>query len=112
MEIWLGELERTIKYDKWYFGHFHGNKNMGKYEMLFEKIKSIDIFEEEKVMEGKEFYTTNEIAEYFQVSPATIRNWIKKDMIIGNKLNNGRYLISYASLQKFLRDNYHYANNK
>lgn len=105
MEIWLGELERTITYDKWYFGHFHGNKNMGKYEMLFEKIKPIDTYIEGEYMEGKEFYTTKEIAEYFKVTQPTIRKWIKEDLLIGHKLNNGRYLISYASLQKFLKDN-------
>ena len=41
MEIFLGEVESSITYGKWYFGHFHGNKNMGRFEMLFDKIKAI-----------------------------------------------------------------------
>lgn len=42
MELFLGLLERAITYRKWYFAHYHGNKSMGKYEMLFEKIKPLD----------------------------------------------------------------------
>ena len=122
MEIWLGELERTITYDKWYFGHFHGNKNMGKYEMLFEKIKPIDMYidnnpfidriEKEKTTDGKEFYTVKEVANYFRISQGTVRNWIKKNYIDSTKLKSGRYVISYDNLEKFVREHYHYANNK
>ena len=42
MEIFLGEVERSITYNKFYCGHFHGNKNCGKFEMLFDKIKVIE----------------------------------------------------------------------
>ena len=122
MEISLGELERTITYDKWYFGHFHGNKNMGKYEMLFEKIKPIDMYidnnpfidriEKEKTTDGKEFYTVKEVANYFRISQGTVRNWIKKNYIDSTKLKSGRYVISYDNLEKFVREHYHYANNK
>lgn len=41
-EIWLGEIKNSITFDKWYFGHFHGDKNMGFFEMLFNKIKVIE----------------------------------------------------------------------
>ena len=125
MEIWLGELERTITYDKWYFGHFHGNKNMGKYEMLFEKIKPIDMYIDNNIYVEKidtadnivnknkqKFYTIKNIAEYFKVSQGTVRNWVKKNYLIANKLNSGRYLISEDDLQTFIKEHYHYANNK
>lgn len=41
-EIWLGQVKNNISFNKWYFGHFHGDKNMGTYEMLYYKIKTID----------------------------------------------------------------------
>lgn len=40
-EIWLSEVEKNIKYDKWFFGHYHGEKdiyNDGKVMMLYRKI--------------------------------------------------------------------------
>ena len=40
-EEWLSEIEEKLDYEKWYFGHYHGNKRVGKSEMLFEGIKEL-----------------------------------------------------------------------
>ncbi|MBQ8040971.1 MAG: metallophosphoesterase [Lachnospiraceae bacterium] len=40
-EEWLSEIEEKLDYEKWYFGHYHGNKRLGKSEMLFEGIKEL-----------------------------------------------------------------------
>lgn len=41
-EQFLSKVKNNIKYTKWYFGHFHGDKDVGEYEMLYYKIKRID----------------------------------------------------------------------
>lgn len=38
MEEWLQKVSNNIKFDKWYFGHYHDNWCNGKYRMLFESI--------------------------------------------------------------------------
>ncbi len=45
-EEWLSEIEEKLDYEKWFFGHYHGNKRLGKSEMLYEGIKELgcDIF--------------------------------------------------------------------
>lgn len=40
MEEWLQKVSGNIKFDKWYFGHYHDNWCNGKYEMLYEHIIS------------------------------------------------------------------------
>lgn len=40
-EEWLSEIEEKLDYEKWYFGHYHGNKRLGKSEMLYEGIKEL-----------------------------------------------------------------------
>lgn len=40
-EEWLSEIERKLKYERWYFGHFHENREYGNAEMLFEAIKEL-----------------------------------------------------------------------
>lgn len=37
-EQWLDAIEGKLKYQKWYCGHFHGNKQIDKIEFLFEKF--------------------------------------------------------------------------
>ena len=37
-EEWLSELERKLDYERWYFGHFHDNREYRRAEMLYEKI--------------------------------------------------------------------------
>ena len=36
-----GEERGKVDYEKWFFGHYHGNKRLGKSEMLFEGIKEL-----------------------------------------------------------------------
>lgn len=40
-ELWLTEVEKNIEYKKWFFGHFHDNREKEKYQMLYHKIISI-----------------------------------------------------------------------
>ena len=37
-EEWLSKLERKLDYERWYFGHFHDNREYHHAEMLYEKI--------------------------------------------------------------------------
>ena len=39
MEEFLDTVEETIKYDKWYCGHYHTEKIIDKIEFMFENIK-------------------------------------------------------------------------
>lgn len=38
-EEFLDEISDKLNFDKWYFGHYHGDWVNGKYEMLFTKIE-------------------------------------------------------------------------
>ena len=40
-EEWLSKIERKLKYKKWYFGHFHGNREYSNAEMLYEAINEL-----------------------------------------------------------------------
>lgn len=40
-EEWLEQLYGKLRYDKWYFGHFHGNRRFADAEMLYEEIKEL-----------------------------------------------------------------------
>lgn len=43
MEVWLMEIERSITYKKWYFGHYHENRKISKkYQLLFDKIEEFE----------------------------------------------------------------------
>ena len=39
MEHFLDKIEDSIKYDKWYCGHYHTEKGIEKIEFMFENIK-------------------------------------------------------------------------
>ena len=39
MELFLDKIEDSIKYDKWYCGHYHTEKRIDKVEFMFESIK-------------------------------------------------------------------------
>ena len=39
MEHFLDKIEESIKYDKWYCGHYHTEKGIEKIEFMFENIK-------------------------------------------------------------------------
>lgn len=41
MEKWLQTIADRLDFKKWYFGHYHGNWNNGKYCMLFEKVQNL-----------------------------------------------------------------------
>lgn len=38
MEEWLQNIADKIDFTRWYFGHYHGDWDNGKYSMLYEKI--------------------------------------------------------------------------
>ena len=38
-EEWLGKIEERLQYRKWYCGHYHTEKEMGKVRMMFEGIE-------------------------------------------------------------------------
>ena len=40
-EQWLSTIEEKLSYKKWYFGHFHENREYIDAEMLFEEIKEL-----------------------------------------------------------------------
>lgn len=40
-EEWLTEIEKKMKYSKWYFGHYHGNKTYASAQMLYEEIREL-----------------------------------------------------------------------
>lgn len=40
-EEWLQNIANFITFDDWYFGHYHGRWNNGKYHMLFEDYVEI-----------------------------------------------------------------------
>ena len=42
-EQWLQTIADKTEFKKWYFGHFHGDWQNGKYEMLFENIKEFKL---------------------------------------------------------------------
>lgn len=35
-EIWLGEIEERLDYEKWYCGHYHTEKKIARVEIMFE----------------------------------------------------------------------------
>lgn len=41
-EEWLEEIERKLDYDRWFAGHFHTNKSIGKMQILFEEYLELD----------------------------------------------------------------------
>lgn len=41
-EEWLSSIEAKLSYDKWWFGHYHGNRIYDKAHMLFEEIWELD----------------------------------------------------------------------
>lgn len=43
MERWLQKIADTTEFDKWYFGHFHGEWINDKYEMLYKNFKEFGL---------------------------------------------------------------------
>ena len=40
-EIWLGEIESKITYDKWYCGHYHTAKKIDKIQFMFDDYDTL-----------------------------------------------------------------------
>ena len=38
-EVWLDTIFSNLSFEKWYCGHYHGEKRIDKIEFLFESIK-------------------------------------------------------------------------
>ncbi len=41
-EVWLDQIEQKLDYDRWYAGHFHTTKSMGKIQILYEDYVELD----------------------------------------------------------------------
>lgn len=37
-EIWLNDIEKRLKYKKWYCGHYHTEKKIDNSEIMFNNI--------------------------------------------------------------------------
>ena len=44
MEHFLDKIEDSIKYDKWYCGHYHTEKIIDKIEFMFEGVKILNVY--------------------------------------------------------------------
>lgn len=38
LERYLGDIDKELKFKKWYFGHFHVDKDLGKHRALFQDV--------------------------------------------------------------------------
>lgn len=56
------------------------------------------------ISDTKIVLTPKEIARVLEVTPETVRNWIRRKCLPGRKIG-GRYLISRISFEKFLKEN-------
>ena len=41
-EIWLGEIEERLTYEKWYCGHYHTEKKVDRIQLMFEDIEMLE----------------------------------------------------------------------
>jgi len=41
-EEWLQTIEEKLDYEKWYFGHFHDDWKIYKFQMLYKSIIEFD----------------------------------------------------------------------
>ena len=79
-EMWLSEIERKTSYDKWYFGHFHENREYANAEMLFEGIKEL----------GKDKF----------VQKVGRPQYIKKEIVMFYYINQGETIEEYGRIEK------------
>jgi hypothetical protein len=40
-EFWLSDIESKLVYGRWYFGHFHENREFENATMLYEEIQEV-----------------------------------------------------------------------
>ena len=55
MEHFLDKIEKNIKYDKWYCGHYHTEKKIDNLEFMFKNIKKL--FDNENSIDKPKEYT-------------------------------------------------------
>jgi len=53
------------------------------------------------IVRGKEYYTISEIAEKFDVTPATVSSWIRTDVICAKKVGR-QCIIPVEEVEKLL----------
>lgn len=53
-EKWLQEIEEKLDFKKWYFGHFHGEWKIGRFQMMFEDIDELKIPDKVKDISNEE----------------------------------------------------------
>ena len=39
MELWLDDIEESLDYERWYCGHFHGEKKIDKMRFMFQSVE-------------------------------------------------------------------------
>lgn len=42
-EEWLGTIERRLSYEKWYCGHYHTSKQVGRIVFMFQDIRTFPV---------------------------------------------------------------------
>ncbi len=42
-ELWLGKIEKKLKYKYWYAGHFHTDKQKGPIKIMFKRIEKLGV---------------------------------------------------------------------
>lgn len=62
-EEWLSDIERKMEYKKWYFGHFHENREYWNAEMLFEAIKELGT-DKTMIRVGRPIYKKGEFVSF------------------------------------------------
>ena len=44
-ELWLDKIEESLKYKKWYCGHYHGSKKIDKLQFMFEDFDELRVYD-------------------------------------------------------------------
>lgn len=63
-EKWLSKIEKRLKYQKWYFGHFHDNRKYCDAEILYEEIKELGSEDFEQRL-GRPKFKMNELVLFY-----------------------------------------------
>lgn len=67
-----------------------------------EKPMKVDIPVRGTVVAGYKMYNVPELASLLQISPVSVRNYIKRGMLKGQRIGKG-YLVSELALKQFLK---------
>jgi excisionase family DNA binding protein len=57
-----------------------------------------------RIVQGLKCYTIEEVAQALQVTPQTVRAWIKKDRLKASQVGRP-ILIAEANIKKFVKEN-------